>query len=69
MQNIAHQVPETGFLRLPTVLALIPVGKSSWWNGVKEGIYPQPVRIGKRVAAWRAEDIRALIEQLSQGKS
>ena len=27
------QIPTTGFLRLPQVLALIPVGKSTWWRG------------------------------------
>ncbi|MEJ0010636.1 MAG: AlpA family phage regulatory protein [Alphaproteobacteria bacterium] len=52
-------------LRLPEVLKLIPIGKSSWWDGIKQGIYPKPKRIGKRMSAWRVEDIRALIEQLS----
>ena len=28
------QIPTTGFLRLPQVLALIPVGKSTWWRGI-----------------------------------
>ena len=36
-------IPTTGFLRLPQVLALIPVGKSSWWAGCKDGRYPKPV--------------------------
>ena len=33
-------IPATGFLRLPQVLALVPVGKSSWWEGCKSGRYP-----------------------------
>lgn len=57
-------LPKTGFLRLPQVLALIPVGKSSWWRGVQSGIYPQPVKIGPRTTAWRAEDIAELIVRL-----
>jgi len=57
--------PETGFLRLPQVLSLIPVCKSSWWNGVKTGRYPKPVKLSARCTAWKAEDIRALINQLS----
>jgi len=57
------QLPETGFLRLPQVLAFIPVGKSTWWAGVKSGRYPQPVKsLGQRVTCWRVEDIRKLIE-------
>lgn len=70
-----HMLPETGFLRLsqiigdakatPPIPAIIPVGKSTWWAGVKEGHYPQPVKhLGKRITAWRVEDIRALIEQV-----
>lgn len=58
-------LPETGLLRLSSILAPngpIPVGKSTWWQGVKSGRYPQPVKLGPRVTAWRAEDIRTLIE-------
>ncbi len=58
------ELPETGFIRLSTLLQLIPVSKSTWWAGVKTGRYPQPVRtLGARITAWRVEDIRALIEQ------
>jgi predicted DNA-binding transcriptional regulator AlpA len=58
-------IPQTGFLRLHQVLALIPVGKSSWWKGCKTGRYPKPIKIGPRTTAWRAEDILALIESHS----
>lgn len=55
--------PEFGFLRLPQVLAVFPVSKSTWWAGVKSGRYPKPVRtLSRRITAWRIEDIRALIE-------
>ena len=43
----------------------IPVGKSTWWDGVKSGRYPKPVKLGPRITAWRVEDIRALIEGAS----
>jgi prophage regulatory protein len=59
--------PLTGFLRLASVLAPrgpIPVSKSTWWAGVKTGRFPAPVKLGPRITAWRAEDIRALIEML-----
>jgi len=61
------ELPETGFLRLPDVLRLIPVGKSTWWTGIAKGMYPKPVKIGERISAWRVEDIRALIDRLSEG--
>lgn len=67
------ELPESGYLRLtqilgdkksnPPVLPIIPIGKSSWWAGVKSGRYPQPVKLGPRTTAWRIEDIRHLIEK------
>lgn len=57
-----NKLPETGFLRINQVLELYPVGKSTWWAGVKSGKYPASVKIGARATAWRIEDIKALIE-------
>ena len=59
-----NTLPETGYLRLPDVLRLIPVGKTTWWDGIKSGRFPKGVKIGSRVTAWRVEDIRGLISSL-----
>jgi predicted DNA-binding transcriptional regulator AlpA len=58
-------LPDTGFLRLAQVLTFIPLGKTSWWAGVKSGRFPKPVKLSPRCTAWRAEDIRQLIKSLS----
>lgn len=58
-------LPETGFVRLPVILAHIPVSRSTWWAGVKSGRFPKPVKLGSRTTAWRVEDIRALILEFS----
>lgn len=55
-------VPTYGFLRLPQVLALIPISKSAWWEGCRTGRYPKPIKLGPRTTVWRAEDIAALVE-------
>lgn len=55
-------LPKTGFLRLPQVLSLFPIGKSTWWEGVKNGRFPQPVKLGPHTTAWKAEDIKKLID-------
>jgi predicted DNA-binding transcriptional regulator AlpA len=57
--------PETGFLRVASVLAFVPMSRAAWFRGVKAGRYPAPVKLSAGVTAWRAEDIRALIDQLS----
>jgi len=51
-----------GLLRLSQVLQLIPVSSTTWWDGVRSGRFPQPVKLGERATAWRADDIRALVE-------
>ncbi len=58
----AYSLPETGYVRLPAILKIFPVGRSTWWEGVRSGRYPKSVKLGKRTTAWRVEDIRALIE-------
>jgi len=67
-----NNLPETGYLRLsqiignskasPPIPALIPIGKSTWWQGVKLGKFPKPIKLSTRITAWRVEDIRDFIE-------
>lgn len=66
MDYYMHDIPETGFMRLPQVLSVIPVGKTSWWEGVRAGRFPKPIKLSTRCTAWRAEDIRELITKLAE---
>jgi hypothetical protein len=69
------QIPEAGFLRLRQIIGdkkrgipgIVPVAASQWWAGCRTGRFPQPVKLGLRTTAWRADDIRKLIEILSGG--
>ncbi len=55
-------LPDEGYVRLKTLIPhIIPVSKSTWWEGVRTGRFPQAVKLGPRTTAWRVEDIRALI--------
>lgn len=58
----ARELPAHGYVRLETVLTVYPVGRSSWWKGIKDGRFPAAVKLGPRTTAWRVEDIRRLIE-------
>jgi len=62
-----HLLPEAAFVRLPTILKLLPISKSTWLSGVKSGYFPKPVRLGKKITAWRVEDIRKLINGPEDG--
>jgi len=70
MQNL----PSTGFLRLrqiigdpeadPPIPPIIPVGRSTWWAGVKSGRFPKAVKpFGPGITLWRVEAIRSLLNQ------
>lgn len=70
------QFPQTGFVRLSQILgdtkanpptpAYVPVSKSTWWQGVKDGRFPQPIKLSERVTVWRAEEVRAFVENAGQ---
>jgi predicted DNA-binding transcriptional regulator AlpA len=49
----------------PPIEPIIPISKSSWWNGVKSGKYPKPVKLGENTTVWKETNIRELIERLS----
>ena len=63
---MTNQLPQSGFVRLPTILSVIPVSKSTWWAGVKTGKYPRSVKHGGSTF-WKAEDINNLIESIAKG--
>jgi len=65
--NRTAALPTEGFVRLKTVLAVVPVGESRWYQGVNTGEFPAPVKIGPRMNAWRVRDIRELIAKLESG--
>lgn len=74
-----NRLTEIGYLRLSQILGnpkgnpptppIIPIGKSSWWEGVKSGRFPKPVKLGPRTTVWRVEDIRQLISNGIKGNN
>ena len=69
VKYIYDTLPQTGFLRLPTILKFVPVGRSSWWKGVKEGKYPASIKLGPKTTVWKAEDIHELLASFSKETS
>jgi prophage regulatory protein len=67
------------FLRLPQIIGnphadppippLIPIGRSTWWQWVRERKAPTPIKLAPRTTAWRASDIHAFIESLNSGEA
>ena len=62
----APSIPQVGYLDREGVMAVFPVGKDYWDEGVRNGKYPAPVRIAARRYAWRVEDIKKLIRNMDE---
>ena len=60
VNHLTTPPPPAVLWKLPEVLHHFPVSRAKWYQGVKEGIYPQPVKLGLRAVAWRSADILAL---------
>lgn len=66
-------LPDWAWLRLkqiigdpkadPPIPAIIPVGNTAWWAGVKSGRFPKPEKLGSHTTAWRVGDIKKLAER------
>ena len=63
------------FIRLRTILGdpnavppidpIVPVCRATFYEGIKKGIYPRPIKLSPRVSVWRASEIYALISDKS----
>ena len=49
----------TRFMRMPKVLELTQMGRTTLWRLVKSGKFPKPVRIGPNSVAWKESDYEA----------
>lgn len=67
------QPTQIAFLRLSHIIGnptkgippIVPVSKSTWWAGIKDGRFPAPLKLSPGVTVWRSSDIDDLCEKLS----
>jgi|AntAceMinimDraft_1070359.scaffolds.fasta_scaffold02392_3 predicted DNA-binding transcriptional regulator AlpA len=54
------KLPDSAFVRLNQLLStsVIPFSAATAWRRVREGTFPQPVRVSPQVTAWRVGEIR-----------
>lgn len=75
MTKKLNQFPIDGFVRAFQIIGdskkgitpFLPISRAEWWRGVKEGRYPSGIKLSERVTVWRAEEIRAMVELMSEG--
>jgi len=70
LHEIKHAFPNSGYVRLKSILAPdgpLPISRSGFWAGVRDGKYPRPRKLSSRVTVWKATDILALLERIESG--
>lgn len=67
-----HTMADDGLLRLKQIIgdqkhgipAILPISKTAFYRGIREGVYPAPVKLTARTAVWRVSDIKALLSKV-----
>lgn len=60
-----HALPGVALVRLDQFLGTVaPVSRATWFRMIKAGQAPPPIKLSKRVSAWRVSDLR---EWLAKG--
>ena len=54
---------EDSVLRLGEAVALLRVSRSHFYNCVRTGLYPKPVKLGVRRVGWRLSDLQKLVRE------
>ncbi|HEU5296707.1 MAG TPA: AlpA family transcriptional regulator [Burkholderiaceae bacterium] len=49
--------PQRVLARLPTVLKMTGLGRSTIYRWIADGSFPPPVRLGPRAVAWQWSDL------------
>ncbi len=67
-----NNLPNTALLRQGQIIGdsdtepLIPIGRTAWFTGIKDGRYPEPVKLpGSPLNFWCAGAIRELLESVA----
>ena len=76
MSNIEPNPQNKRLLRLIDIIGdkaegippIIPVSRTLWWRGIKEGRFPAGIKISTRCTAWPAEVIYDLSDRLAAGE-
>lgn len=60
--EVSKKAPNLKLLRRVDVERLTGLSRSTIYDWMKRGEFPQPVKLGERLVAWREDDVTAWIE-------
>ena len=61
-------LPDNSLVRLPTLMALYGLSKSTILREIKRGNLPKPIRLSLRTTAWKVKDIRGNLNSKSDSR-
>ena len=58
------QLPATGFVREKQLIGggILSFSAKTLWRKVKDKTFPQPVKLGERITAWKVETVREWLD-------
>lgn len=62
-------LPDSGFVRLPSLLLLFACSRATIWRWVKAKKIPSPRKLGPRVTAWNIGELRQVISAYMKEES
>jgi prophage regulatory protein len=65
-------IPDQGFVRVHQLIGcrrrglvpILPISRSGMYAAIREGRIPPPTKLGPKVIAWPAEQIKAMLEEM-----
>ena len=61
-------LPDSGFVRLPSLEKIFACSRATIWRRVKEAKLPAPKKLGPRMVAWNVGEIRCAISAYMKGE-
>jgi predicted DNA-binding transcriptional regulator AlpA len=58
---------EERLIKLPEVLSTVGMKKTAWYEGIKAGKYPRPIKRGPRDTVWLMSEIQKVISDTVAG--
>lgn len=50
-------------LRLPQVIAIVNLSRSSIYSAIQKGTFPAPIKISRRAVCWQSSRVRAWVDE------
>jgi predicted DNA-binding transcriptional regulator AlpA len=62
------KLPASGYIRQKNLIpSVVPISHATLWRKVKTGEFPAPVKLSKRITAWKVSDVKAWLESKGGG--